>query len=162
MKRALALTFITSLVALLAAPALHAEEIASVNTNFRFTGSDRVTVEAYDDPAVAGVTCYVSRARTGGPARGRSDGLRVGRRGSHPLIAAEAAGNRGPRGCPGSPEKCRLSAPRPLTLSVRESCPSGRLFQRVGHSSPLDLSRWVCARRCDRPKSLRADRPAHS
>ena len=71
MKRALlALTFFmscSSFVALLAAaPALHAEEIASVNTNFRFTGSDRVTVEAYDDPAVAGVTCYVSRARTGG------------------------------------------------------------------------------------------------
>ncbi|MDR5814057.1 MULTISPECIES: CreA family protein [unclassified Caballeronia] len=44
----------------------HAEEIASVNTNFRFTGSDRVTVDAYDDPLVQGVTCYVSRARTGG------------------------------------------------------------------------------------------------
>jgi len=43
-----------------------AEEIASVNTNFHFTGSDRVVVEAYDDPLVAGVTCYVSRARTGG------------------------------------------------------------------------------------------------
>ncbi len=44
----------------------HAEKIASVNTNFRFTGSDRVTVEAYDDPLVSGVTCYVSRAHTGG------------------------------------------------------------------------------------------------
>ncbi len=43
-----------------------AEEIGSVNTNFHFTGSDKVTVEAYDDPAVRGVTCYVSRARTGG------------------------------------------------------------------------------------------------
>jgi len=46
--------------------AAHAEEIASVNTNFRFTGSDRITVEAYDDPAVQGITCFVSRARTGG------------------------------------------------------------------------------------------------
>ncbi|TAM07566.1 MAG: CREA signal peptide protein [Paraburkholderia sp.] len=46
--------------------AAHAEEIGSVNTNFRFTGSDRVVVEAYDDPQVKGVTCYVSRARTGG------------------------------------------------------------------------------------------------
>ena len=27
---------------------------------------DRVVVEAYDDPKVDGVTCYVSRARTGG------------------------------------------------------------------------------------------------
>jgi CreA protein len=44
----------------------HAEQIGSVNTNFRMTGSDKVVVEAYDDPAVSGVTCYVSRARTGG------------------------------------------------------------------------------------------------
>ena len=61
-----ALPFSVSLAALLVVPALHAEEIASVNTNFRFTGSDRVSVEAYDDPGVSGVTCYVSRARTGG------------------------------------------------------------------------------------------------
>ncbi len=53
------------LVALLPLGA-HAEEIASVNTNFRLTGSDRVVVEAYDDPGVQGVTCYVSRARKGG------------------------------------------------------------------------------------------------
>jgi CreA protein len=44
----------------------HAEEVGSVNTNFHVTGSDRVVVEAYDDPQVQGVTCYVSRARTGG------------------------------------------------------------------------------------------------
>jgi CreA protein len=55
-----------SLILLLGAGFAHAEEIASVNTNFRFTGSDRVTVDAYDDPLVQGVTCYVSRARTGG------------------------------------------------------------------------------------------------
>jgi CreA protein len=46
--------------------AAHAEQIGSVNTNFRVTGSDKVVVEAYDDPQVPGVTCYVSRARTGG------------------------------------------------------------------------------------------------
>lgn len=50
----------------LLAPSVHAEEVGSVNTNFRITGSDKVVVEAYDDPLVAGVTCYVSRARTGG------------------------------------------------------------------------------------------------
>jgi CreA protein len=44
----------------------HGEEIGSVNTNFHVGGSDRVVVEAYDDPVVQGVTCYVSRARTGG------------------------------------------------------------------------------------------------
>ncbi len=46
--------------------AAHAEEIGSVSTNFRMTGSDKVVIEAYDDPQVDGVTCYVSRARTGG------------------------------------------------------------------------------------------------
>ncbi|WP_408117865.1 CreA family protein [Caballeronia grimmiae] len=66
MNRAARLTSTASLFFLLGATAAHAEEIASVNTNFRFTGSDRVSVEAYDDPLVGGVTCYVSRARTGG------------------------------------------------------------------------------------------------
>jgi len=55
-----------ALAALAFAPLAHAEDVGSVNTNFRLTGSDRVVVEAYDDPLVAGVTCYVSRARTGG------------------------------------------------------------------------------------------------
>ena len=50
----------------LAIPLAKSEEVGSVNTNFHFTGSDRVVVEAYDDPLVNGVTCYVSRARTGG------------------------------------------------------------------------------------------------
>lgn len=54
------------LAALSMASAVLAEELGSVNTNFRVTGSDRVVVEAYDDPAVPGITCYVSRARTGG------------------------------------------------------------------------------------------------
>lgn len=56
---------VSAALACAATPA-RAQEIGSVNTNFHVTGSDRVVVEAYDDPAVAGVTCYVSRARTGG------------------------------------------------------------------------------------------------
>ena len=45
----------------------HAEQIGEVSTVFRFLGkNDRVVIEAYDDPKVNGVTCYVSRARTGG------------------------------------------------------------------------------------------------
>ncbi|WP_144156821.1 CreA family protein [Paraburkholderia sp. BCC1885] len=55
-----------TLATALFAPLVHSEEVASVNTNFHLTGSDRVVVEAYDDPLVQGVTCYVSRARTGG------------------------------------------------------------------------------------------------
>ncbi|MFJ3054716.1 CreA family protein [Herbaspirillum sp. NPDC087042] len=44
-----------------------AENLAEVSTAFRWLGkNDRVVIEAYDDPKVAGVTCYVSRARTGG------------------------------------------------------------------------------------------------
>ena len=45
----------------------HAEDIGSVSTAFQLIGPNhKVVVEAYDDPGVAGVTCYVSRARTGG------------------------------------------------------------------------------------------------
>jgi CreA protein len=43
------------------------ELIGEVDTAFRWLGKDdRVIVEAYDDPKVHGVTCFVSRARTGG------------------------------------------------------------------------------------------------
>jgi CreA protein len=66
MNRAARFAATASLVLSLGATVAHGEEIASVNTNFRITGSDRVSVEAYDDPLVGGVTCYVSRARTGG------------------------------------------------------------------------------------------------
>ncbi|WP_179402561.1 CreA family protein [Burkholderia guangdongensis] len=64
--RFLAAALLTSLTLALAASPAVAEEVGSVNTHFRLTGSDRVVVEAYDDPLVAGITCYVSRARTGG------------------------------------------------------------------------------------------------
>ena len=43
------------------------EEIGSVDTVFKFIGPDhKIVVEAYDDPKVQGVTCYISRAKTGG------------------------------------------------------------------------------------------------
>ena len=55
-------------VALLAgAIAANAEPIGEVDTVFQWIGPDhKVVVEAYDDPRVAGITCYVSRAKTGG------------------------------------------------------------------------------------------------
>jgi CreA protein len=41
--------------------------IDSINTNFRWLGpDDKVVVERYDDPKVANVSCYKSRAETGG------------------------------------------------------------------------------------------------
>ena len=51
---------------LLAAPA-RAEQIGAVDTAFILIGPDhKVVVDAYDDPGVEGVTCFVSRAKTGG------------------------------------------------------------------------------------------------
>lgn len=43
------------------------EKIGTVDTTFKLLGRDHdILVEAYDDPSVAGVSCYVSRARKGG------------------------------------------------------------------------------------------------
>jgi CreA protein len=44
-----------------------AEDIGSVNYRFKWLGpSDKIVVEAFDDPQVPGVACYISRAETGG------------------------------------------------------------------------------------------------
>ena len=44
-----------------------AEQVGAVDTVFQWIGPDhKIVVEAYDDPRVKGVTCYVSRAKTGG------------------------------------------------------------------------------------------------
>jgi CreA protein len=44
-----------------------AEKIGTVDTAFQWIGRDHdILIEAYDDPGAIGVTCYVSRARTGG------------------------------------------------------------------------------------------------
>lgn len=43
------------------------EEIGSVDTAFRLLGANhKIVVEVFDDPKVSGVSCYVSRAKTGG------------------------------------------------------------------------------------------------
>ena len=47
--------------------AAQAEEIGSVDTVFKVFGPDhKIVVEAFDDPDVKNVTCYISRAKTGG------------------------------------------------------------------------------------------------
>jgi len=44
-----------------------AEEIGTVNTRFKWLGpNDKILVEVFDDKAIPGVACYLSRARTGG------------------------------------------------------------------------------------------------
>ena len=51
----------------MAACAAAAEQVGEVDTVFKLIGPDhKIVVEAYDDPKVNGVTCYVSRAKTGG------------------------------------------------------------------------------------------------
>ena len=52
---------------LLAAGTAAAEEIGEVTTAIKILGANhRIVVEAFDDPKVEGVACFVSRARTGG------------------------------------------------------------------------------------------------
>jgi CreA protein len=51
----------------LMALAARAETVGEVDTVFKLIGPDhKIVVDAHDDPAVNGVTCYVSRAKTGG------------------------------------------------------------------------------------------------
>jgi len=58
--------FTSFLLFLLAVPAF-AEDIGSTNYRFKWlVPSDKIVVEAFDDPDVPGVTCYMSHARTGG------------------------------------------------------------------------------------------------
>ena len=50
-----------------AAGAARAEEIGEVTTAIKLLGANhRIVVEAFDDPKVEGVACFISRARTGG------------------------------------------------------------------------------------------------
>lgn len=61
MKHLLALALLSC------AAAVHAQRVGEVDTVFKLIGPDhKVVVDAYDDPEVTGVTCYVSRATTGG------------------------------------------------------------------------------------------------
>ncbi|MHC3747465.1 hypothetical protein EGJ13_09315 [Stutzerimonas stutzeri] len=59
---------IAALMVGLALPGLAAaEEIGAVDTVFKWLGPNhKIVVEAFDDPMVDGVTCYLSRAKTGG------------------------------------------------------------------------------------------------
>lgn len=54
-------------VVLLLSVSAQAEMIGSVNTVFKVLGAnDKIVVEAFDDPDIEGVTCYLSRAKKGG------------------------------------------------------------------------------------------------
>src|SRR3546814_5040992 len=55
-----------ALALVVGAPAL-ADEVGEVSTAFKLLGANhKIVVEAFDDPGVEGVSCFVSRAKTGG------------------------------------------------------------------------------------------------
>lgn len=59
------------MMALMVAPAItgpaQAEVIGEVDTAFKLLGANhKIVIEAFDDPKVKGVTCHLSRAKTGG------------------------------------------------------------------------------------------------
>ncbi|TXK94548.1 hypothetical protein BMR02_00985 [Methylococcaceae bacterium HT1] len=46
---------------------IHAEEVDCVTTSWKLIGANhKVCVQAYDDPKVKGVSCYMSQAKKGG------------------------------------------------------------------------------------------------
>ena len=56
-----------ALLGLCGAASHAADPVGEVDTVFKLIGPDhKIVVDAHDDPKVAGVTCYVSRAKTGG------------------------------------------------------------------------------------------------
>ncbi len=46
---------------------LYADIIGSVDTAYKLLGDNhKIVIEAFDDPKIAGATCYLSRAKKGG------------------------------------------------------------------------------------------------
>jgi len=65
--RSLWLPAVALLMQTLVLTCANAEQIGEVDTVFKWIGPDhKIVVNAHDDPKVSGVTCYVSRAKTGG------------------------------------------------------------------------------------------------
>jgi CreA protein len=58
---------VAAALALLSGSAFAQTRIDDINTNFRWLGpDDKIIVDRYDDPRVGNVSCYMSRAATGG------------------------------------------------------------------------------------------------
>jgi len=59
--------FLAAAALVISAGASAQTRVGEVSTTFRLMGpNDRIVVERFDDPGVQGVSCYVSRAETGG------------------------------------------------------------------------------------------------
>lgn len=57
----------TLLAGMAFASSLHAQQIGEVTTAFKILGANhKIVVDAFDDPKVQGVSCFISRAKTGG------------------------------------------------------------------------------------------------
>ena len=64
MKKILSLCVLLSSIS---AVNVHAEEVDCVTTSWKLIGSNhKVCVQAYDDPKVKGVSCYMSQAKKAG------------------------------------------------------------------------------------------------
>ena len=65
------ITYSLILLIALVIPASPQTRIDAISTTFRWFGpNDKIVVERYDDPKIANVSCYMSRADTGGIAGG--------------------------------------------------------------------------------------------
>lgn len=62
-----AIIWIASAILALVAVPLMAEQVGEVDTAFKFVGPNhKIVIEVFDDPKISGVSCYLSRAKTGG------------------------------------------------------------------------------------------------
>ncbi len=58
---------VSAVILLASTPLAQAEVVGSVDSAFKLIGPNhKIMVEVFDDPKVEGVSCYLSRARTGG------------------------------------------------------------------------------------------------
>jgi CreA protein len=66
MRKSLLLLMLLTL-SVLCSTSVRAEEIGAVSTAWNLLGPDhRIVIEVYDDEAVQGIACHISRAKTGG------------------------------------------------------------------------------------------------
>ena len=67
MKRSPSRSWLALAATLMTCGSAGADAIGEVDTAFQWIGPNhKIVVQAFDDPKVGGVTCYVSRAKTGG------------------------------------------------------------------------------------------------
>lgn len=110
------LSIAAGLLLLCSVPGFAQSRIDSINTNFRWLGpDDKIVIERYDDPRVEGVSCYMSRATTGGI----KGGLGLAEDPSRFSIACRAVG----------PVKLPASMPRSEVIAFAQASLFFKTFQ---------------------------------